>query len=150
MENNGSTYKILWEMISHYWGRRLALDWWWVSANQFDKKGVSVECSFFHTTLWGTAIKSGFAYLHLRQQDKKEFVMAPFGLASVKGTPENFQLEIKRIGKESVTLTCSGSDYGHFGNGIINTLKGNLKIFLGKELIAQAFGTAALEHRAAK
>jgi len=134
-------------MISHYWGRQLASDWWWVSANQFDKKDISVECSFFHTKLWGTSISASFAYLYLQQQDKKEFVVVPSVLASVKGTPEEFEIGIKRIGKESVTLTCSGYEYGDFNDGIVNTLKGDLEVRVGKKLIAHALGTAGLEHR---
>ena len=134
-------------MISHYWGRQLASDWWWVSANQFDKEDISVECSLFHTNLWGTSLKASFAYLYLRQHDKKEFVVVPAMLASVKGTPENFEIEIKRIGKESVTLTCSGYEYGDFNDGIVNTLIGDLEVRIGTKLIARAMGTAGLEHR---
>jgi len=135
-------------MISHYWGRQLASQWWWISANQFDQEGVSVECSFFHTSLWATPIISPFAYLYLRQQDKKELVMAPFGMATVQGTPENFKLEIKRIGKEPVTLTGTGREYRELGDGIVNTLTGDLEIRIGKKLIARAQGTAGLERRA--
>jgi hypothetical protein len=40
-------------------------------------------------------VASLFAYFYFRQQDKKKFVMAPFGLASVKGTTENFELRNK-------------------------------------------------------
>jgi hypothetical protein len=137
-------------MISHYWGRQLASDWWWVSANQFIQPGVSVECSFFNTSLWGTPIKSEFAYLYLRQNEKKEFVMAPFGMASAKGTCENFELEIKRIGKEPIILTATGREYENLGDGIVNTLIGDLEIRIGRKLIARADGTAGLEHRAPK
>jgi len=134
-------------MISHYWGRQLASDWWWVSANQFDNEDVSVECSFFHTSLWGSSLKASFAYLYLRQQTKKEFMVVPSMLASVRGTPEEFEIVIKRIGKESVTLTCSGYEYGDFSDGILNTLKGDMEVRVGKKLIARAMGTAGLEHR---
>lgn len=135
-------------MISHYWGRQLAPEWWWVSANQFDKAGVAVECTILRSSLWGTSMKIPLAYLYLRQQDKKELVMAPLGLASVKGSPENFEIEIQRIGKESVTLTGAGRSYGDFGDGIVNTLVGDLEIRAGKRLIARAQGTASLERRA--
>jgi hypothetical protein len=135
-------------MISHYWGRQLASDWWWISANQFEQEDVSVECSFFHTSLWGTPIKSAFAYLYLHQNNKKEFVMAPLGMATVKGTCEYFELGIKRIGKESITLIGTGREYGDLGEGIVNTLIGDLEIRIGKKLIARAVGTAGLERRA--
>ena len=135
-------------MISHYWGRQLASDWWWISANQFEQEDVSVECSFFHTSLWGTSIKSTFAYLYLHQNNKKEFVMAPLGMATVKGTPENFELGIKRIGKESITLIGTGREYGDLGDGIVNTLIGDMEIRIGEKLIAKAVGTAGIERRA--
>lgn len=134
-------------MISHYWGRQLASEWWWVSANQFNQSGIAVECGIFRSGLWGTSIEIPLAYLYLCQQDKKELVMAPLSLASAKGFPENFELKIKRIGKESITLTGKGCEYGDFGDGIINTLVGNLEIRVGKKLIARAEGTAGLERR---
>jgi len=135
-------------MISHYWGRQLASEWWWVSANQFDQPDVAVECTILRSGLWGTSIKVPLAYLYLRQQDKKELVMAPLGLASAKGSPENFEITIKRIGAESVTLQGAGTGYGDFGEGIVNTLVGDLEMRIGKKVIAFAQGTAGLEHRA--
>lgn len=137
-------------IISHYWGRKLASEWWWVSANQFDQAGVAVECSILRSSLWGTSIEIPLAYLYLRQHDKKELVMAPLGFASVKGSPENFELEIHRIGGESVTLNGTGRDYGDFGDRILNTLVGDLEIRVGKKFIARAQGTASLEHRSPK
>jgi hypothetical protein len=134
-------------MLSHYWGRQLAPEWWWVSANQFDQSGIAVECGIFRSGLWGTSLEIPLAYLYLRQQNKKELVMAPFGLASAKGSTENFELKIQRIGAEPVTLNGAGRDYGDFGEGIVNTLVGDLEIRVGKKLIARARGTACIEHR---
>ena len=31
-------------LLSQYWGRSLSLEWWWVSAHQFDQGGIAVEC----------------------------------------------------------------------------------------------------------
>ena len=137
-------------MISHYWGRQLASNWWWVSANQFDQIDVAVECSFFHTSLWGSPIKSAFAYLYLRQNNKKEFVMVPSGMVSIKGNYENFELKINRISKESIILKGTGRNYGDLGDRIINTLIGDLEIRIGKKMIARAEGTACIEYRAPK
>src|SRR5262249_29421059 len=39
-------------VVSHYWGRRLAPEWWWVSASQFDQPDVVVECTVFKTGVW--------------------------------------------------------------------------------------------------
>jgi len=137
-------------IISHYWGRQLASEWWWISANQFDQAEIAVECSFFRSSIWGTSMKIPLAYLYLRQKDKKELVMAPLNLSSVKGSIENFEIEIKRIGAESVTLIGAGREYGDLGDGIVNTLVGDLDIRIGKKLIACAKGTVGIEHRALK
>ena len=135
-------------LISHYWGRQLASEWWWVSAHQFDRENIAVECSVLRSSLWGTSTQLPLAYLYLRQQDKRELVMAPLNLARVEGSPEKFQIEIKRIGKEKITLTGTGRDYGDFGDQIINTLTGDLEIREGNRVIACANGTAVLERRA--
>lgn len=137
-------------VISHYWGRQLASEWWWVSASQFDKADVAIECTVLRSSLWGTSIQVPLAYFYLRQQDKKQLVMAPLGLASVKGSQENFEIEIRRIGAEAVTLTAAGRSYGELGDGIVNTLVGDLEIRVGKRVIARAQGTAGLERRAPK
>lgn len=135
-------------LISQYWGRQLALEWWWISAHQFDQGGIAVECTVARSSLWGTSMQLPFAYLYLCQQDSKEFVMAPLRLASVKGSPEEFQIEIRRIGRKKITLTGVGRGYGDFGDGIINTLTGDLEIREGNQVIARANGTAGLERRA--
>ena len=39
-------------LVSHYWGRRLPSEWWWISASQFDRPDVAVECSVLRSGLW--------------------------------------------------------------------------------------------------
>jgi hypothetical protein len=133
-------------LISQYWGRQLATEWWWVSAQQFDREGVAVECMVVRSSLWGTSVQLPFAYLYLHQQDRREFSV-PLSPARVEGSPEKFQIEINRIGKEKITLTGTGREYGDFGDRIINTLTGDLEIREGNRVIACAQGTAALERR---
>src|SRR5215212_8836314 len=41
-------------LISHYWGRHLAPEWWWISAHQFDREETTVECTVLRSSLWGT------------------------------------------------------------------------------------------------
>ena len=137
-------------IISHYWGRQLASEWWWISANQFDRADIAVECSIFRSGIWGTSLKIPLAYLYLSQKDKKQLVMAPFGLSSVKGSTRNFEIKIKRFGAETVTLIGSGREYGDLGDGIVNTLVGDLDIRIGKKLIARAKGNVGIEHRSLK
>jgi hypothetical protein len=134
--------------ITQYWGRQLASEWWWVSAHQFEQEGISVECTVLRSSLWGTAAQLPIAYLYLHQDGRRDFLMAPLNPAHVEGSPEKFQIEISRIGREKITLTGTGREYGDFGDRIINTLTGDLEIREGKRVIARANGTAGLERRA--
>ncbi len=131
--------------ITQYWGRQLAAEWWWVSAHQFDRDGIAVEGTILKSRVWGTSIQTPLAFLYLRQQDKREYIIAPGNLARVDGTPQEFQVEFRRIGREKVTLICKGRDYGDFGDNIINTLTGDMELRLGDRVIASAKGTAGLE-----
>lgn len=134
-------------LISNYWGRQLATQWWWVSAHQFEQEGVVVECMVVQSGLWGTSVQLPLAYLYLHQPDRRVFLV-PLQPARVEGSPEKFQIEINRVGKEKITLTGTGREYGDFGDRIINTLTGDLEIREGNRLIARAIGTAGLERRA--
>ncbi len=135
-------------MTSHYWGRQLAPEWWWVSANQFDREGVAVECTVLRSGVWGIPIGLPLAYLYLRDGATREFMIAPPALARVRGSPEKFEIQFLRLGAETVTLSAQGRDYGDLRDGIVNTLVGDLEIRKGGRLIARAFGTAGLERRA--
>ena len=134
--------------ITQYWGRQLASEWWWVSAHQFDQEGIVVEGTVLRSRLWGTSLQMPLAFFYLCQQNKKEFILAPSNLARVQGTPEEFQIEISRIGKEKITLICKGREYGDFGDNIINTLTGDMELREGDRVIARANGTAGLERLA--
>jgi hypothetical protein len=135
-------------LISHYWGRQLASEWWWVSAHQFDQEGVAVECSVLRSSLWGSSAQIPLAYLYLRQPNRRDFLLAPFNPTRVEGSPEKFQIEFNRIGGEKIILIGTGREYGDFGDRIINTLTGDLEIREGNRLVARANGTAGLERRA--
>jgi hypothetical protein len=134
-------------MVSQYWGRSLAPEWWWLSVNQFEQDGYALEASIFRSRLWGMPLQVPLAYLYLRQPDKEALTMHPFGLAQVKGSPEAFEVTIRRIAAAPLRLVCKGRDYGDLGDGIINTLLGDLQIWEGEKLLAEAKGTAGLERR---
>lgn len=134
-------------VVSNYWGRQLAPEWWWISAHQFDEEGTAFECMVLRSGLWGARLQLPLSYLYLHQPGKREFLV-PLAPARVEGSPEKFQIEINRIGKEKITLTGTGREYGDFGDRIINTLTGDLEIREGNRLIARANGTAGLERRA--
>jgi hypothetical protein len=75
-------------------------------------------------------------------------VTAPPAIARVADTPEKFEIEFRRWGAQTITLSARGRDYGDLGDGIVNTLVGDLQIRRGGRLIARAEGTAGLERRA--
>jgi hypothetical protein len=133
--------------ISQYWGRQLPVEWWWVAASQFDRQDVALECSVFRSRLWGSSMQVPAAYLYLNYQGKRELLMAPNDQARVTGTPEEFQIEISRRGKEKITLIGKAREYGDFGDRITNTLTGDLEVREGNKVIACAQGTASLERR---
>jgi hypothetical protein len=135
-------------LVSHYWGRQLAAEWWWVSANQFDRPSVAVECSVFRSALWGIPIGLPLAYLYLRWPDGRALRMSPPARARVTGTPERFTITVRPLGGQPIRLQAAGREYGDFGEGIANTLIGDLDIYLGDQLLARAAGTAGLERRA--
>ena len=135
-------------MISHYWGRQLSPEWWWVSANQFDREGVAVECTVLRSGVWGIPVRLPVAYLSLQETAEAELVHSPPAIARVTGSPEKFEIQIRRFWTETITLKAVGRDFGALGDGIINTLVGDLEILKGGRLVARAQGTAGLERRA--
>jgi len=135
-------------MVSHYWGRQLATEWWWVSANQFDQKYVAVECSVIRSSLWGLPVRMPLAYLYLHRPDGQTLIMSPPALARVQGSPEQFEIKFRPLGAAPITLRAIGREYGDFGDRIVNTLAGDLEIYQGGSRIARANGTAGLERRA--
>jgi hypothetical protein len=135
-------------VVCQYWGRQLPSEWWWVSASQFDQPGLAVECYAARSAAWGVPVGMPLAYLYLRHKGKKRLVMAPFNLARARGSPESFEIKIRRPGARTVTLIGTGRDYGNLGDGIINTLVGDLEVRQGRKLIGRAQGTAGLECRA--
>ena len=135
-------------LVSHYWGRRLAPEWWWISANQFDNDDMAVECCVLKSGAWGLPLSLSVAYLYLTYQKKSRLFVVPFGLANVKGTPQKFTVRIQPFGHGAVVLKCAGRAYGDFGEGIINTLVGDLEVWIGDVCVGRATGTAGLERRA--
>jgi hypothetical protein len=135
-------------MLSHYWGRQLSPEWWWVSANQFDREGVAVECTVLRSGVWGIPVRLPLAYLSLQETAEAELVHSPPAMARVTGSPEKFEIQIRRVWAETITLKAVGRDYDDLGDGIINTLVGDLEILKGGRSVARAQGTAGLERRA--
>jgi hypothetical protein len=134
-------------ILSHYWGRKLPQDWWWVSASQFDRPGMVLEAMVLHSGLWGLPVRAKLGYLYLRDADGRRFWIAPPAAAHVYGSPEAFRVEFQDISGRKIRLLATGRDYGDFGAGISNTSVGDLEVYAGGELLGSARGTAGLERR---
>ena len=135
-------------MMAHYWGRQLPHEWWWVSANQFDQKEIAVDCGVIRTSVWGIPARLPLAYLSLSHANVRKFIVAPPAITKVTGTPEQFEIQFRPFAAKTITLRAKGRDYGDLGDGIFNTLVGDLEVWEGDKRIARAEGTAALERRA--
>ncbi|WP_243076665.1 hypothetical protein [Microbacterium sp. SS28] len=134
--------------ITQYWGRSLAAEWWWISAHQFDRPDVALEGVALRSRAWGTAIQLPLAYFSLYRAGKSEYIQAPPSRVEVEGTPDEFQVHVWRRGKEGLSFICVGREYGDFGDGIVNTLTGDLEIREGGRVIARSTATAGLERLA--
>lgn len=134
-------------LISHYWGRRLMNEWWWISANQFDRPGIVLEVSVARSRLWGLrapAVKIG--YLWLQTPNSSHMVKSPVnGIISVAGRPDQFTVTARSITGRTVRLSCTApmDSYNHLGEGIRQTLLGTCAI----DGLATAVGSAGLERR---
>lgn len=134
-------------ILSHYWGRQLALDWWWVSASQFDRSGIALEASVLHSRLWGLPVRVPLGYLYWRDARGRHAWIAPPAAAHVLGTVDAFTMVFHNPSGRTVRLVARGHGYGDFGDGISNTSVGDLEVYVGEECIGTARGTAGLERR---
>jgi hypothetical protein len=134
-------------ILSHYWGRQLALDWWWVSASQFDGPGIALEASVLHSRLWGLPIRVPLGYLYWRDAKGRHAWIVPPAAARVEGTIDAFTMVFQGPSGRKVRLLARGRGYGDFGDGISNTSVGDLEVYVGDECIGTARGTAGLERR---
>ena len=134
-------------LVSHYWGRRLPDSWWWISANLFEDLDIAVEALLARTRVWNSArLATNAGYLWIEEQDRRHLVLHPLnGLIRIEGTPENFTLEARRLGRPGFVLECSASPntYNNLGEDIQQTLLGTCLI----QGMGAARGTAALEVR---
>lgn len=135
-------------MLSHYWGRRLPQEWWWLSANQFADADVSIECTVLRSRVWGTSVLAPIGYLYYRNGSRSRLIISPPSRLKAAGLPDSFEVRAAPFGGAGITLKAKGRDYHSLGEGIINTLTGDLEVWEGGELVAQSWGTAGLERRA--
>jgi hypothetical protein len=134
-------------MMSHYWGRQLAPEWWWLSANQFEDGKGAIECSVFKSHVWGLPLKLPLAYLYWHDGNRGKLMMSPPSRTSVTGNPDRFEVRFQPLRGDPYFLRGAGRHYNDLGDHIINTLVGDLAIYHGETCLAMAKGTAGLERR---
>ena len=149
IEHHGERYPVVnaHGMLSHYWGRNLPREWWWLSANQFDGADVSVECTVLRSRVWGTAFHVPLGYLYYRNGSQSRLLISPPARIKVAGSPDAFAVRADPVRGAPISLKATGRGYASLGDGIINTLTGDLEVWEGRKIVAHARGTAALEHR---
>jgi hypothetical protein len=136
-------------MAAHYWGPRLMPEWWWLSANQFEStaKPMAVEFDLLRTHIWGTRAKTGLGYLWIDDGQSVQELISPPARITVAGDPASFTVTVRQLRGHTYRLVCTGRDYADLGDGIANTLVGDLEVWRDGQLIGKAVGTASLERR---
>lgn len=149
VEHRGDRYPVVAApgMISHYWGRALPHEWWWVSANAFSDPDIAVECMLLRSRVWGIPLKAPLGYFYYRNGPDSALLTSPPYRMSATGSPQGFEIIIGSPGKARFSLRAAGREYAALGEGILNTLTGDLELWQEGKLVAQAGGTAGLERR---
>lgn len=150
IEHRGNRYSIdqALGMVSHYWGRRLPKEWWWISANQFSDADVSVECSLIRSRIWGSPICVPIGYFYYRRGSRSNLFISPPARITVASSQDTFQVVVRSLLGRKIILEASGREYADIGESIINTLNGDLQITEEGKTAAHAEATAGLERRA--
>lgn len=134
-------------MMSHYWGRNLPREWWWISANQFDRPDLAVECAVLRTGLWGWPLRVQMAYLHLKEKGRHRLLTSPPHRVVARGVQDSFEVLFWGVTGGPIRLLGRGRDYADLGERIVNTLVGDLEVWDGGRMLGRAEGSAGLERR---
>jgi len=134
-------------MIAHYWGRQLPTAWWWISAQPQDRPDFAVEAAVLRTALWGGPLHMRMAYLYCREGAARRLWTSPPHRSLVAGSAAAFEIKFAGLSGAPVRVRARGRDYADLGDGIVNTLVGDLEVWEGRRLWARADGCAALELR---
>ena len=134
-------------MMSHYWGRNLPREWWWISAGPFDRPEFVVECAALRTGLWGWPIHVPMAYLYLKHEGRRRLLTSPPQRVAARGSPDSFEVRFRDVTGRSIRLLGRGRDYADLGERIVNTLVGDLVVWEGGRMLGRAEGSAGLERR---
>jgi hypothetical protein len=99
--------------------------------------------------VWGTSASLSLGYLYLRDPSVGRMLISPPARLTVSGTPEAFEIVASSRRGPLLALKATGHDYASFGEGIVNTLVGDLEVSEGGKLLTVVRGTAGLERRSA-
>lgn len=115
-------------MLGSYYGRRLPDHWYWISANAFDRPGVTLDCMLLDSTIFGLPwVRTRVGYLHLTTPEATMTLMHPLtGQIQISGTREDFTLTARPRHGSPITIhgTAPGVRYQHVGDHIYTTLLG--------------------------
>jgi hypothetical protein len=116
--------------LTHYWGRRLADEWHWISANCFGDTDLTVEAVAMRTRLWGRHPTMAIGFLWTGEAGHEDIVISPLtGLITVAGPVDDYELVARRPGR-TTRLRCSArlDCYNDLDEGIHQTLHGSCLI----------------------
>jgi hypothetical protein len=131
--------------LTHYWGRRLADRWHWISADSFGDTDLTIEAVALRTRLWGVRPTVAIGYLWMAEAGREDLLISPLnGIITLAGTANDYTLVARRLGRTTRLRCAAPADrYNDLGEGIHQTLHGTCTV-LGRDL---ADTRAGLEFR---
>src|SRR5919109_1473575 len=112
-------------MLSHYWGRALPREWWWISANQFTDTDIAMECMLLRSRVWGLPVEVPLGYFYYRNGSLSRLLTSPPARITLAGSPDAFEVHAVPWAGSPLKFKATGRDYASLGQGIINTLTGD-------------------------
>jgi hypothetical protein len=116
----------------HYWGRRLADQWLWVSATQFDDPARRVELDISRQRLWGRIpLPFALAFAWIADADGAELVVSGMrGLIRHRRRGSAWEIDLVSLRGRRHRIVVEGGTAApnDLGEGITQTLLGNLVV----------------------
>jgi hypothetical protein len=130
--------------VSAFHGRRNPDRWVWISANAFDRPGVSVECVMLDSSIFGLPVlRARVGYFHLHTPETTMTVMHPLtGQVRVEGKQEDLTIMVRPRQGMPIVVHCVAppASFRDFGDNVFATLLANCAI----TGIAQAHHTTGI------